>query len=184
MDRFDQLKVTEKLKKKLSTKTSSEKIDREMKALDVYYKDQPTDMNDQQHKQPWRKSNRLTVEHKDGLSAMTLSRMTTRSINNIDNGDLLRNVNPERFRDKERRLIHTKPSQSNEFISEHEDDQLIQTWRKRVDGFFSKRSRRPQPRLPKRRQEQRWVKFRVNRSVNIYQRNHYQPEREMGPWIP
>ena len=27
------------------------------------------------------------------------------------------------------------------------------------------------------------VKDRVDRSANIYQRNHYQPEREMGPWL-
>ena len=24
----------------------------------------------------------------------------------------------------------------------------------------------------------------VDKSANIYQRNHYQPEREMDPWIP
>ena len=34
-------------------------------------KDQPTEMNDQQHKQPWRKSNQLTVKGKDGMSAMS-----------------------------------------------------------------------------------------------------------------
>ena len=56
-DRFDQLKVSEEGKKKLSTKSSSEKIDRKMKAVDANQKDQPTEMNDQQHKQPWWKSN-------------------------------------------------------------------------------------------------------------------------------
>ena len=33
-------------------------------------------MNDQQHKQPWRKSKWLTVEGKDGLSAMSLDKKT------------------------------------------------------------------------------------------------------------
>ena len=66
----------------------------------------------------------------------------------------------------------------------NEDNELIQTWRKRVDKFVSKCSRRPQAQLPEGRQEQKWVKDRVDRSANIYQRNHYQTEREMGPWIP
>ena len=70
-DRFDQVKVTEEGKKKLSIKSSSEKIDRKVKAVDANQKDQPTEMNDQQHKQPCRKSNWLTVEGKDGISAMS-----------------------------------------------------------------------------------------------------------------
>ena len=38
-------------------------------------KDQPTEMNDQQHKQPWRKSNQLTVKGKDGMSAMSSNKV-------------------------------------------------------------------------------------------------------------
>ena len=49
MDRFDNLKVTEEGNKKLSTKSSSEKIGRKMKAIDANQKDQPTDMNDQRY---------------------------------------------------------------------------------------------------------------------------------------
>ena len=64
------------------------------------------------------------------------------------------------------------------------DDELIQTWRKRVAEFFSKCSWRSKPQLPEGKQEQRWVKGRVDKSDNIYQKNHYQPEREMGLWIP
>ena len=184
MDRFDQLKVTEKGKKKLSTKRSSEKIERKTKAVDDNQKVQPTDLNDQQHKQPWRKSNRLKAESKDGVSVMSLNKKAVRSINSSDNGELLKNANPGRLRDKGRRLIHIKPSQGNEYISENEDDELIQTRRKRIDEFVSKCSRRPQPQLPEGRQEQRWTKNRVDRSSNIYQRNHYQTNREMGPWIP
>ena len=77
MDRFDQLKVTEEGKKKLSTKSSSEKIDRKMKAVDANQKDQPTAMNDQQHKQPWWKSNWLTVEGKDDASTMASNKTLT-----------------------------------------------------------------------------------------------------------
>ena len=57
MNRFDQLQLNEEGKKKLSTKSSSDKIDRKMKAVDANQKDEPTEMNDQQHKQPWRKPN-------------------------------------------------------------------------------------------------------------------------------
>ena len=92
-----------------------------MKAVDANQKDQPTDMNDQQHKQPRRKSNGLAVENKDGVSAMASNRKVVRSINNFDNRKPLRNANPGRLRDKERRLIHIKPSQRNEIISEDED---------------------------------------------------------------
>ena len=42
MNRFDQLKATEEGKKKLSTKSRSETIDRKMKAVDANKKDQPT----------------------------------------------------------------------------------------------------------------------------------------------
>ena len=52
MNRFDQLQLNEEGKKKLSTKSSSDKIDRKMKAVDANQKDEPTEMNDQQHKQP------------------------------------------------------------------------------------------------------------------------------------
>ena len=154
-----------------------------MKAVNANQKDQPTDMNDQQHKQPCRKSNQLTVEGKDSLSAMSLKK-AVRSINSFDIGEPLRNANPGRLRDKESRLIHVRPSQENEFIIENEHDELIQTRRKRVDKFVSKWSRRPQPQLPEGRPEQKWVKDRVDRSANIYQRNRYQTEREMGSWIP
>ena len=37
--------------------------------------------------------------------------------------------------------------------------------------------------LPEGRQEQKWVKGRVDRSPNVYQRNHYQTEGEVGPLI-
>ena len=153
MDRFDQLKVTEEGKKKLSNKSSSEKIDRKMKPVDAYQKDQPTNMNDQQYKQPWRKSNQLTAEGKGSVSAISLNKKAVRSINSFNNGELSRNTNPGRLRDKERRLIHIRPSQGNEFIIENEDDELIQTRRKRVDKFVSKCNRRPQPQVPERRQE-------------------------------
>ena len=120
-------------------------------------------MNDQQHKQPWRKSNQLTIEDKDSVSAIALNRKAARLINNIENGESLRNAN-----------------QRNEFISDSEDDQLMQTWRKRADEFFSKCSRRPQPRLLEGRQEQRWIKDRVDRSANIYHKNNYLSERDTG----
>ena len=42
-------------------------------------------------------------------------------------------------------------------ISENEDDELIQTRRKRADEFISRYSRRPQ--LPKGQQEHRWSKI-------------------------
>ena len=96
MDRFDQLKVTEEGKKKLSNKSSSEKIDRKMKPVDAYQKDQPTNMNDQQYKQPWRKSNQLTAEGKGSVSAISLNKKAVRSINSFNNGELLRNTNPGR----------------------------------------------------------------------------------------
>ena len=118
------------------------------------------------------------------MSAMSSNKKSVISISNFDNGELLRNANPGRLRNKERRLIHIKPSQGDEFISENEDDELIQTQRKRVDEFVSKCNRRPQPQLSEGRQEQGWAKGRVDRSANIYQRNHYQLEREMDSWIP
>ena len=141
-------------------------------------------MNDQRHKQSWRESNQLTVEGKDGVSAMSSDKKLVTSINNFHNGEPLRNANPVRLRDKERRLRYIKPSQGNEFISEYEDDELIQTQRKRVNEFVRKCNTRSQPQLSEERQEQRWVKGRVDRSANIYQRNHYQSEKEMDPWIP
>ena len=104
--RFDQLKVTEEGKRKLSTKSSSEKIDRKMKAVDANQKDKPTDMNDQQYKQPWRRSNQLSVEGKGSVSATSLNKKTVRSINSFNNEEPLRNANLERLRDKKRRLIH------------------------------------------------------------------------------
>ena len=107
-DRFDQLKVTEEGKKKLSAKSSSEKIDRKMKAVEANQKDQATEMNDQQYKQPRRKSNLLTIEGKDGISAMSSNKKAVRSTNNLDNGEPLRNANPGRLRNKERSLIHIK----------------------------------------------------------------------------
>ena len=55
---------------------------------------------------------------------------------------------------------------------------------KGVDEFLCKCSRRPQLQPPEQRQEQGWVKDKVESSAKIYQRNHYQPEREMVPWIP
>ena len=68
-------------------------------------------------------------------------------------------------------------------IIENEDDELIQTRRKTVDEFVSKCNRRPQPQLPEGRHEQKWVKDRVDRSANVYQRNHYHTKTEMGSLI-
>ena len=63
-----------------------------------------------------------------------LSKKAVRPINSFENAESLRNANLGRLRDdKERRLIHIKPSQGNEFIIENEDDELIQARRKRVD---------------------------------------------------
>ena len=73
-----------------------------MKAVDANQKYQPAVMDEEQHKQPWRKSNRLTVEDKDGVSAMALNRKAVRFVNNFDNGEPLRNANPGRLKDKER----------------------------------------------------------------------------------
>ena len=98
----------------------------------------------------------MTVESKGSVSGISLNKKTVRSINSFNNGEPLRNANPGRLRDKERRLLHIRPSQGKEFIIENEDDELIQTWRKRVDEFVSKCSRRPQPQLPEGRQEQKW----------------------------
>ena len=126
---------------------------------------------------------KLKQPYKDGVSVISLNRKPVSSINYFDNGELLKNPNPGRLRGNEKMLMHIKQSKRNEFISEDEDDELIQTRRKRVDEFVSKCKRRPQPQLLDRRQVQRWVKDRVDRSSNIHQRNHYQPEREMGPWI-
>ena len=180
-NRFDQLNVTEEGKKKSSTKRSSEKIDRKIKAVDADQKDEPTEMNDQQHKQPWQKSNLWTVEGKDDASAMSVDKKAVRSINIFDDGEPLRNANQGRLKDKGRKLIHIKPSQGNESISDNEDDELIQIQRTRADEFVSKCSKRPQRQLPIGRQEKRWVKERVDRSANIYQENHCQLEREMDP---
>ena len=57
-------------------------------------------MNDQQHKQPWKKPNQWTVKGKDGVSAMSLDKKAVRSINNFDDGEPLRNANPGRLRRK------------------------------------------------------------------------------------
>ena len=54
------------------------------------------------------------------------------------------------------------------FFIENEDDELIQTQRKRVVKFVIECSRRPQPQLPEGTQEQKWVKDRVDRSANLY----------------
>ena len=51
-----------------------------MKAVDANQKVQATDMNDQQDKQPWRKSNWLTLKGKDGVSVMPLNKKAVRSI--------------------------------------------------------------------------------------------------------
>ena len=76
-----------------------------MKAVDANQKVQATDMNDQQDKQPWRKSNWLTLKGKDGVSVMPLNKKAVRSINSFDNGEPLRNANSGRLRGKERSLI-------------------------------------------------------------------------------
>ena len=100
-------------------------------------------------------SNLLTVEGKDAVSAMSSNKKAITFISNFNNEEPLRNANAGRLRDKEGRLIHIKPSQENEFVSENEDDELIKIRRKRVDEFVSKCSRRPQPQLPEVRLEQR-----------------------------
>ena len=74
-------------------------------------------MNDQQHKQPWRKSNQFAVEGKDGVSEISSNKKAVTSIKNFDNGEPLRKANPGRLRDKERRLIQIKSNQENEFIN-------------------------------------------------------------------
>ena len=63
-------------------------------------------MKNQPHKQLWRKLNRLTLDDKDDVSAMSLNRKAVRSINNFDNGEPLTNAKPGRLRDQDRRLIH------------------------------------------------------------------------------
>ena len=119
-------------------------------------------MNDQRYKKFWRKSNQLTVEGKGSISPISLNKKAVRSINSFINGELLRSENPGRLRDKERKLIHIRPSQGNEFIFQNKDDELIQTWRKRVDEPVSKCSRRLQPQLTEGRQEQKCVKDGVD----------------------
>ena len=57
-------------------------------------------MNGQQYKQPWKKSNQLTVEDKGSVSTISLNKKAVRSINSFNNGEPLRNVNPGRLRDK------------------------------------------------------------------------------------
>ena len=44
------------------------------------------------------------------------------------------------------------------FFIENEDDELIQTQRKRVVKFVVECSRRPQPQLPEGTQEQKWAR--------------------------
>ena len=100
MDRFHQLKVTEEGNIKLSAKSSSQKIDRKLKAVDANQKVQPSDVNGQQYKQPWKKSNQLTVEDKGSVSTISLNKKAVRSINSFNNGETLRNANPGRLRDK------------------------------------------------------------------------------------
>ena len=94
----------------MSTKSSSEKLDRKIKSLDANQKDWPNDVNDQQPKQPWRRSSWLTVEDKDVVSVMSLNKKAVRSISSFDNGKPLRNAKPGRPKDKRRRLIHGKLS--------------------------------------------------------------------------
>ena len=93
----------------------------------------------------------MTVEAEDDVSAMALNRKAVIPIKNSDNREPLRITNPGRLKGKGRRLIHIKPSQENELIIEAEDDELIQTWRKRVEEFVSKCSRRSQPQVPKKK---------------------------------
>ena len=75
-------------------------------------------MNDQKHKQPCRKSIWLAVEVKDGVSATSLNKNAVRSISSFDNGEPLRNTNPGRLRDKDRRLIRVRISRSQFAICE------------------------------------------------------------------
>ena len=110
MNRLDQLKVTEEGKKKLSNKSSSEKKDRKMEVGDANQKDKPTEMNDQQHKQPWSKPNQWTVDSEDGVSATSLDKKAVRSINNFDDGEPLRNANLRRLRDREKADTHKAKS--------------------------------------------------------------------------
>ena len=98
---------------------------------------------------------------------MLLNKKAVRSINSFGNEEPLKNANPGRLKDK-KRLIYIRPRQGNEFIIENEDDQLIQTWRKRVDEFVSKCSRRPQPTVTRRKTRTKKVNDRLGRSANIY----------------
>ena len=65
----------------------------------------------------------------------------------------------------------------------NEDDELIQTRRKRLDKFVSKCNRKPQPQLVEKSQEQKLVKDREDGLANVYERNHYQTETETGSLI-
>ena len=127
-------------------------------------------MNDQQHKQPWRKSKWLTVEGKDGLSAMSLDKKTVWSINNFENGKPV--CKPDTHKTKLR-----------EWIDQWE-------WRWWINTNTEKKSRwiyqqiQQKTTATKRTTRTQMVKDWVDRSANIYQRNYYQPEREMDPWIP
>ena len=112
MDRFDQLKVTEEVKKKLSTKSNSEKIDRKMKVVDATQKDQPTDMNDQKYKQPWRKSNQLTIEGKGSISSLSLKK-TVRSIKHLQQWRTIKEWKPRETK-RQREKTDTLKSKSRE----------------------------------------------------------------------
>ena len=81
-------------------------------------------------KKKQQKNNKKT-KRKYGVSAIALNKKALRSINIGSHGEPLRNANPGRLRDKDRRLIHIKPDQRNEFISEGEDDKFMQTSRKK-----------------------------------------------------
>ena len=113
MDRFDQLKVNVKGKKKLSIKSSREKIDRKMKAVDATQKDQPTDLNDQQYKLPWRKSNQLTVEGKGSVSAISLNKKDVRSIKQLQQWRTIKEYKPKETK-KQREKTDTSKTKSGE----------------------------------------------------------------------
>ena len=113
MDRFDQLKVNVKGKKKLSIKSSREKIDRKMKAVDATQKDQPTDLNDQQYKLPWSKSNQLTVEGKGSVSAISFNKKDVRSIKQLQQWRTIKECKPKETK-KQREKTDTSKTKSRE----------------------------------------------------------------------
>ena len=68
-------------------------------------------MNDQRHKQSWRESNQLTVEGKDGVSAMSSDKKLVTSINNFQQWRTIKECkSSETKRQREKADIHKTKS--------------------------------------------------------------------------